>query len=133
MGVGEFHNQTLALESAPIIGGLTCGVGCCPQFGDPKPTVPLSSSREGFLAAPPTEKVSAVEGYLRISGLGQSIGLARRLLIISANHCTQGREAREGVRRLFLQRNRLTLTAVSHEIGEEHQRRLIWERVLPAH
>jgi hypothetical protein len=35
---------------------------------DPKPTVPLSSSRESFPAAPPTEKVSAVEGYYAYFG-----------------------------------------------------------------
>jgi hypothetical protein len=33
---------------------------------DPKPTVPLSDSREGFLAAPAADKVSAVAGYYPI-------------------------------------------------------------------
>jgi hypothetical protein len=35
---------------------------------DPKPTVPLTSSRESFLAAPPKEKVTAVDGYYAYFG-----------------------------------------------------------------
>ena len=35
---------------------------------DPKPTVPATGSREGFLAAPPAEKVAAIEGYYAYFG-----------------------------------------------------------------
>jgi hypothetical protein len=35
---------------------------------DPKPQVPTSSSREGFLTAPQTEKATAIDGYYAYFG-----------------------------------------------------------------
>ncbi len=43
-----------------------------------------------------------------------------------------GERGEDGVRRLELQGNRLTLAAKSHEMGEDHERRLVWERVSAA-
>jgi Lipocalin-like domain len=40
-----------------------------------------------------------------------------------------GERGEEGVRWLQLHGDRLTLTAKSHEMGEEHERRLVWERL----
>ncbi len=100
---------------------------------DPKPTVPLSSSCEGFLAAPTNEKVSAAEGHYAYFGTW-TVDLSGATV---THHIREslypGERGEEGARRLFLQRNRLTLTPTSHEMGEEHERGLIWERVLPAH
>src|SRR5450755_77291 len=35
---------------------------------DPQPSVPVISSREGFLAAPPAEKIAAIDGYYAYYG-----------------------------------------------------------------
>jgi hypothetical protein len=98
---------------------------------DPKPAVPVSSSREGFLAASPVEKVSAVEGYYAYFGTwtvdpsGSSV----------THHIQQslypGERGEDGVRRLVLEGKRLTLVAKAHESGEDHERRLVWERISP--
>jgi len=96
---------------------------------DPKPAVPLSSSREGFLAAPVNEKVSAVDGYYAYFGTW-SVNAAAAT---GSHHIQQslypGERGEDGVRHLALADNRLTLTAKSHEMGEDHVRRLVWERM----
>jgi Lipocalin-like domain len=40
-----------------------------------------------------------------------------------------GERGEEGVRRLQLHGDRLTLTAKTHEMREEHERQLVWERL----
>ena len=35
----------------------------------------------------------------------------------------------DGVRQLTLDGNRLTLVAKAHEMGEDHVRKLVWERI----
>lgn len=40
-----------------------------------------------------------------------------------------GERGEEAVRRLSIQGNRLTLLAQAHEMGENHERRLVWERI----
>jgi hypothetical protein len=42
-----------------------------------------------------------------------------------------GERGEEAVRRLSIEGNRLTIVAKAREMGEEHQRRLVWERVSP--
>jgi hypothetical protein len=39
-----------------------------------------------------------------------------------------GERGQSGVRSIIIQGNRLTLTAKTHEMGEDHERRLVWER-----
>jgi hypothetical protein len=36
----------------------------------------------------------------------------------------------QGIRQLLLDGNRLILTAKTHEMGEDHERKLVWERIL---
>lgn len=102
------------------------------MVSDPQPSVPRSSSRQGFTAAPSEEKIAAVDGYYAYYGtwtvgqVGSSI----------THHIRQslypGERGEEGVRQLTIEDHRLTLMAKTQEMGEEHQRRLVWERVSPA-
>ena len=97
---------------------------------DPKPTVPSISSREGFLAAAPAEKVTAIDGYYAYFGTWT---VDPRGLTVT-HHIQQslypGERGEEGVRQLTIDGNRLTLMAKAHEMGEDHTRKLVWERVL---
>lgn len=100
---------------------------------DPKPMVPIASSREGFLAAASAEKVAAVDGYYAYFGTW-TVDPAGRTV---THHITQslypGERGENGVRRLTLDSNRLTLVAMTHEMGEDHERRLVWERIPVLH
>jgi Lipocalin-like domain len=99
---------------------------------DPKPTVPLDSSREGFLAAPPAEKVAAVNGYYAYFGTWTVDPSASTVTHRIQQSLYPAERGEEGVRHLILQGNRLTLTAKAHEMGEDHERRLVWERISPS-
>jgi Lipocalin-like domain len=98
---------------------------------DPKPNAPLSGSREGFLAATPAEKATAVDGYYAYFGTWTVD--PSRLMVTHHIHESlyPGERGEIGVRQLSLEGNRLTLVASAHEMGEDHRRRLVWERVSP--
>ena len=102
-------------------------------ISDPKPTVPRDDSREGFLAAPSSEKVSAIDGYYAYFGTWTVDPPGGTVSHHIRQSLYPGERGEEGVRRFLLQGTRLTLTAKTHEMGEEHERRLVWERVPPAH
>jgi hypothetical protein len=99
---------------------------------DPKPMVPTSSSREAFLAAPTAEKVTAVDGYYAYFGTWTVDPSSS----IVTHHIQQslypGERGQDGMRRFTFAGNRLILVAKTHEMGEEHERSLVWERVPPA-
>jgi hypothetical protein len=101
-------------------------------ISDPKPTVPLGSSREGFLAAPAREKVAAVQGYYAYFGTWTVNPSGATVTHHIRQSLYPGERGEEGLRHLDLQGNRLNLTAKSHELGEDHERRLVWERVSAA-
>lgn len=96
---------------------------------DPLPTVPSSDSWEGFLAAPPSEKVAAVDGYYAYCGTW-TLDSSKSTV---THHITQslrpGELGDEAVRHYALDGDRLALTAKSHEMGEDHERKLVWQRV----
>ena len=98
---------------------------------DPKPTVPGSSSREGFLAASPTDKAIAIDGYYAYFGAWTVDPSGSTITHHIQQSLYPGERGEDGVRRLLLVGNRLTLVAKAHESGEEHERRLVWERVSP--
>ena len=100
---------------------------------DPKPRAPLASSREGFLAAPSAEKVSAAEGYYAYFGTWTVDPSSATVTHHILQSLYPGERNEEGVRHLVLQGNRITLTAKTHETGEDHERRLVWERVAANH
>ena len=99
---------------------------------DPKPVVPSSSSREAFLAAPSAEKVAAIDGYYAYFGTW-SVDPSNSTV---THHIQQSlypaERGTDGVRRFSFAGNRLTLIARTHEMGEEHERSLVWERIPPA-
>jgi hypothetical protein len=96
---------------------------------DPQPTVPTASSRESFLAASAAEKAAAIDGYYAYWGTWD-IDDARSTV---THHIVQSlypaERGESGVRHFVLEGDRLTLTAKTHEMGEDHERRLVWERV----
>lgn len=95
---------------------------------DPKPTVPHEDSRESFIAAPASEKVIAINGYYAYYGTW-TVDASKSTI---THHIQQslypGERGESGERHFSLEGDRLTLTAKTHEMGEDHQRRLVWER-----
>ena len=96
---------------------------------DPKPMAPSTDSREKFLAAPAAEKASAIDGYYAYFGTW-TMDVAKSTV---THHIRQslypGERGEDGTRTFSLQGGRLILIAKAHEMGEDHQRRLTWERV----
>lgn len=96
---------------------------------DPPAQVPKDSSWESFLAATPADKVAAVEGYYAYFGawdVDPSVGTVTHHIQQSLRPGERGDEA---VRHFTFNGDLLTLTATSHEMGEEHQRKIVWRRV----
>jgi hypothetical protein len=96
---------------------------------DPKPTTPTASSREEFLAAAPAEKVAAIDGYYAYYGTW-TIDEATSTVV---HHIKQsmypGERGEDGSRHFILDGDRLTLVAKTHEMGEDHERKLVWQRI----
>ena len=96
---------------------------------DPKPLVPKADSREDFLASTPNEKAAAAEGFYAYFGTW-TIDSANSTV---THHIEQsfypGERGESGVRRMSVSGNLLTLVAKTHEMGEEHERKLVWERI----
>lgn len=101
------------------------------MVSDPQPTVPLTDSRQGFLAAPPAEKLSAADGFYAYYGTWTVDPSGTTVTHHIRQSMYPGERGEEAVRRLFIKGSRLTLVAKTHEMGEDHQRRLIWERIPP--
>lgn len=98
---------------------------------DPAPTLPSASSREEMLQAPSAEKSAAFDGYYAYYGtwtINESKGTITHHIKQSLFPSERGEE---GVRHFELDGDRLTLTAKAHEMGEEHERKLVWERLRP--
>lgn len=96
---------------------------------DPPSTVPKDSSWEGFLSSPSAEKVAAVEGYYAYFGTWTVDPATATVTHHIKQSLRPGERGEEGVRRFLLEGDRLTLTAKSHEMGEDHERKLVWQRV----
>jgi hypothetical protein len=100
---------------------------------DPAPSVPAPSSREKFEQAPASEKAAAIDGFYAYYGTW-TIGDGGTTV---THHIKQslypGERNTEATRRLSLEGNRLTLVAKAHEMGEDHERKLIWERIEQGH
>src|SRR6266478_1962697 len=99
---------------------------------DPKPTVPKADSRELFLASMPAEKAAAADGYYAYFGTW-TVDAANSTV---THHIDQsfypGERGEAGVRRMSIHGQLLTLVAKAHEMGEDHERKLVWERVQEA-
>ena len=96
---------------------------------DPKPLVPKADSREDFLAATPTDKAAAADGYYAYFGTW-TVDAAKSTV---THHIEQsfypGEQGETAVRRMSISGNFLTLIAKTHEMGEDHERKLVWERL----
>lgn len=98
---------------------------------DPKPTVPLATSRQAFLAASSAEKAAAIDGYYAYFGTWTVSSSASTVTHHIKESLYPGERGEDGERRVLLNGNRLTLSAKAHEMGEDHERRLVWERTSP--
>lgn len=95
---------------------------------DPAPPAPKVDSREDFRAAPTAEKAAAAEGYYAYCGtwtLDASNGTVTHHI---KHSLLPGERGEDGVRRIILNGDRLTLIAKTHEMGEDHERKLVWQR-----
>ena len=98
---------------------------------DPKPMVPTASTRESFLAASPADKVTAINGYYAYFGTWTVDASASTVTHHVIQSLYPGERGEDGVRQFLLEGDRLTLRAKALEMGEEHQRKLVWERIHP--
>jgi Lipocalin-like domain len=98
---------------------------------DPKPTM-SADSRETFLAAPAADKVKAIDGYYAYCGTWTVDPSASTVTHHIRESLYPGEGGVDFVRKFTFDGDRLTLTARTHEMGEDHVRRLVWERVIPA-
>lgn len=98
---------------------------------DPQPAVPATDSRQGFLAAPPAEKIAAVDGFYAYYGTWTVDPSGATVTHHIRQSLYPGERGEEAVRHLSIEGNRLTLVAKAHEMGEDHQRLLVWERTPP--
>lgn len=98
------------------------------MVSDPAPTVPMADSRQDFKAAPDKEKAAAAEGYYAYYGTW----IVDPSKATVTHHIKQslmpGERGEDVVRHFLLDGDRLTLTAKVHEMGEDHERRLVWQR-----
>ena len=98
---------------------------------DPKPTQPTTDSREDFLKASPAEKAIAIDGYYGYFGTWTIDASAATVTHHIQQSLYPAERGENGVRHFAIDGQRLTLTAKTHEMGEDHVRKLVWERVPP--
>ena len=96
---------------------------------DPQPTVPRASSREEFLAAVTAEKVAAAEGYYAYYGTWTLDPSNSTVTHHIKQSLYPGERGEEGIRRFVLDGDHLTLIAKTREMGEDHERKLVWQRL----
>ena len=96
---------------------------------DPAPTVPSSSSRESVLSAPPAEKTKAFDGYYAYYGTWTFDAANSTVTHHIQQSLTPGERGEDAVRHFVLDDDRLIVTAKTHEMGEDHERKLVWQRV----
>ena len=96
---------------------------------DPKPMVPTKNSRESFLTSAANDKVVAIDGYYAYFGTWTVDPTGSTVTHHIKESLYPGERGEEGTRRLSIDANRLTLVANAHEMGESHERKLVWERV----
>jgi lipocalin-like protein len=96
---------------------------------DPSAKAPSRSSREEVTAVPSAEKSSAFDSYYTYCGTW-SLDTKQQVV---RHHIRQalisGEVGEDVVRRYVLDGDRLTMTAKTHEMGEDHERKLVWQRV----
>lgn len=99
---------------------------------DPKPEIPKSDSRAAILAATPEQKASAFEGYYAYCGTWTVDPSGPTVTHHLKQSLYPGESGEDFIRQLTFDGDRLTLIAKVHEMGEDHQRRLVWQRIQSA-
>jgi hypothetical protein len=97
---------------------------------DPNPVIPTAPSREEFLKAAAAEKVKAIDGFYAYYGTWSVDASGSTVTHHIQQSLYPGERGEDGVRRLLVEGNRLTLTAKTHEMGEDHERKLVWEHIV---
>jgi hypothetical protein len=96
---------------------------------DPAPTVPAGSSWEEILAAAPAAKAKAFESYYAYCGTWTFDAAGNTVTHHIRQSLHPAERGEDAVRHFELDGDRLTLIAKSHEMGEDHQRKIVWQRV----
>jgi hypothetical protein len=96
---------------------------------DPAPMVPSTSSRESVLSAPVTDKSKAFDGYYAYYGSWTFDAANSTVTHHIQQSLTPGERGEDAVRHFVLDGDHLILTAKTHEMGEDHERKLVWQRV----
>jgi hypothetical protein len=96
---------------------------------DPQPVGPKGDSRDTFLAGTPEEKIAAVEGYYAYFGTWTVDSSTATLTHHLKQSLYPGERGADFPRHFILTGDQLTLIAKIHEMGEEHQRKLVWQRL----
>ena len=95
---------------------------------DPKPTLPKADGRADFLNAPAAEKAAAADGYYAYYGNWTFDPATQKVTHHLKDSLYPGERGIDFVRSVTLKGKQLTLVAKTHEMGEDHQRVLVWER-----
>jgi hypothetical protein len=96
---------------------------------DPRPTVPAADTRESFATASAQEKAVAIDGYYAYCGTW-SVDAAKSTVTHQITQSLYPAEwGEQGVRHFVFDGDRLTLSAKTHEMGEDHERKLVWQRI----
>jgi hypothetical protein len=96
---------------------------------DPRPQVPTADSREAFAAAPQVDRAAAADGYYAYLGTWSVDEKAGTVTHHIQQSFYPGEWGEDGVRKLKIEGDMLTLIAKAHEMGEDHHRKLVWKRV----
>jgi hypothetical protein len=96
---------------------------------DPRPVVPTADSREDFVTAPVSEKATAIDGYYAYCGTWTVDATKATVTHHIKQSLYPAERGEEGVRHFVLEGDHLTLSAKTHEMGEDHERKLVWERI----
>ena len=100
---------------------------------DPAPKIPKANSRDAFVASSPEEKIAAAEGYYAYCGTWTVDTSTSTVTHHVRQALYPGERGEDFPRHFILDGDRLTLIAKLHEMGEVHQRRLIWQRLRAEH
>jgi hypothetical protein len=96
---------------------------------DPPANVPSESSREAVLAAPTSDKSKAFDNYYAYFGTWTVHETNKTVTHHIQQSLIPGERKEDGTRHYVVDGDRLTLTAKTHEMGEDHERKLVWQRL----
>lgn len=96
---------------------------------DPPVTVPQADSWEAVIAAPQADKAKGFENYYAYCGTWTLDPAAKTVIHHIQQSLRPSERGDDAVRHFELDGDRLILTAKTHEMGEDHERKLVWQRL----